>query len=79
MTVGHGTRAESLLKTVTWYLSDSVLTGIVSFVVTRDVRTALGIAGLQQTTELLLYYFHERVWVRVQARRESGNADGQPF
>ena len=68
MRIEHGTRAATLVKTVTWYLSDSVLTGIVSFVVTRDVKTALGIATLQQTSELVLYYLHERVWVRFQAR-----------
>lgn len=68
MRIEHGTQTATLVKTVTWYLSDAVLTGIVSFVVTRDVQTALGIATLQQTSELLLYYFHERVWVRFQAR-----------
>lgn len=71
MTIDHDTRTESLLKTVTWYLSDSILTGIVSLIVTRDVRTAISIAGLQQTTELVLYYFHERVWVKLQARRRA--------
>ena len=69
MTAARGSLAESLMKTATWYLSDSVLTGIVSFIVTRDVTTAFSIALLQQTTELLLYFFHERVWVKVQARR----------
>lgn len=69
MTVDRGSRSESLMKTATWYMSDSVLTGVVSFIVTRDVTTAFSIALLQQTTELLLYYFHERVWVKVQARR----------
>lgn len=61
------TRKTSLLKTVTWYLSDSILTGIVSFIVTRDITIALSIAGLQQTAELVLYYAHERVWTRIPA------------
>lgn len=65
---GKDTRATSLLKTATWYCSDLALTGTIAFVVTRDAKVSLGIASLQQTSELALYYFHERVWVKVQAR-----------
>lgn len=79
MRIEHGSRTATLVKTVTWYLSDSVLTGIVSFIVTRDVKIALGIATLQQTSELLLYYFHERVWVKLQARWGARSADGSAF
>ena len=79
MRLADGSRTVTLVKTVTWYLSDAVLTGIVSFVVTRDVQTALGIATLQQTSELFLYYFHERVWVRFQARGGRKSADGSAF
>ena len=68
MTAKPGTRTESLLKTVTWYVSDSVLTGVVALAVTREPTTALSIAVLQQTIELLWYYAHERAWVKVQAR-----------
>lgn len=62
-------RGISLLKTATWYCSDALLTGVTAFIVTRDVKVSIGIAGLQQTLELILYYVHERVWVRAQACR----------
>lgn len=54
----------SLLKTVSWYFSDMALTVVVSLVVTRSISTSLSIGALQQTWELGLYYFHERVWER---------------
>lgn len=66
--ISSTSKAVSLLKTATWYVSDSILTGVVSYAVTREVDTALGIAALQQTCELILYYFHERVWVRFQTQ-----------
>lgn len=68
MKTGTGTRAESLLKTATRYVSDSVLTGVVALVVTREPVTAISIAALQQTLEIAWYYAHERAWVRLQAR-----------
>ena len=79
MSLAHGSKKESLAKTATWYLSDLLLTGIIAFAVTRELTTSLIIAGLQQTREVLLYYFHERVWVKVQARRGADNADGPTF
>lgn len=69
MSLEHGSRRESLMKTATWYASDLVLTGAIAFTVTREVKTSLVIAALQQTWEVGLYYFHERIWVKVQARR----------
>lgn len=67
MTTGKDSHLTSLTKTVTWYCSDAVLTGTIAFTVTRDLEVSLGIALLQQTSEIVLYYFHERVWVKVQA------------
>jgi uncharacterized membrane protein len=66
--INSTSKVVSLLKTATWYVSDSILTGIVSYAVTREVSTSLSIAALQQTCELVLYYFHERVWVRFQSQ-----------
>lgn len=68
MKIGTGTRTESLLKTATWYVSDSVLTGVTALIVTREPVTAISIAALQQTLEIAWYYIHERAWVKLQAR-----------
>ena len=80
MSVGTDSRRATLYKTVTWYLSDSAMTGVVSFIVTRDVGIAIGIAGLQQTCELAWYYAHERIWIKIKNRPELGfiNYDGCP-
>lgn len=55
---------KSLLKTTTWYFSDLALTFAIAFAVTRDLRSSITIGIAQQTWELLLYFFHERAWVR---------------
>jgi uncharacterized membrane protein len=63
----------SLIKTVSWYFSDLALTFLIAFAITRDLRQAAAIGLLQQTWELGLYYFHERIWNRVKSRRENAN------
>jgi uncharacterized membrane protein len=60
-------KKRSLSKAVTWYFSDMVMTVIIALIVTRDIKVSLGIGVLQQTWEVGLYYFHERVWSRVKS------------
>jgi uncharacterized membrane protein len=64
-------KRNSLAKTATYFVADSALTGFVSLLVTRKVSTALSIAMGVQTSEVALYYFHERVWARF--HRPSSN------
>jgi uncharacterized membrane protein len=60
---------KSLLKTTTWYFSDLILTFAIAFAVTRNVRSSIAIGVAQQTWELLLYFVHERIWVRFSKHR----------
>lgn len=55
----------SLLKTLTWNLTDWSATVVIAFLFTNDVRKALAIGVVQQLWEASLYFFHERVWARV--------------
>lgn len=58
-------KRRSLAKTFTYFISDSLLTGCIALVVTREVSTSMSIALGVQVSELALYYFHERIWERV--------------
>jgi len=55
---------KSLLKTTTWYFTDLILTFTIAFAITRDLKPSIAIGIAQQTWELLLYFFHERAWVK---------------
>lgn len=57
-------KRHSLAKTFTYFIADSVLTGLIALAVTREPSTAVSIAIGVQVSELALYYFHERVWER---------------
>ena len=60
---------KSLLKTTTWYFSDLILTFAIAFAVTRNLKSSITIGIAQQTWELLLYFFHERAWIRFSRNR----------
>jgi uncharacterized membrane protein len=55
----------SLVKTVTWRVTGSTSAVIIAYVVTGSIAlsSTIGIAHLIVNT--LLYWVHERVWIRV--------------
>ncbi len=55
----------SLIKGVSWRITGSIDTLIISFFVTRKLSWALSIMSVEFFTKILLYYFHERVWERL--------------
>lgn len=55
----------SLIKAVSWRLTGSVDTLIISFLITGKLRWALTISGVELFTKVGLYYVHERVWEKL--------------
>lgn len=58
-------RRHSLLKTLSWRVTATIDTFIISFIVTGSFAWAGSIAGLEVATKMTLYYFHERAWAHV--------------
>ncbi|GAC1482009.1 MAG: hypothetical protein NVS2B11_07470 [Acetobacteraceae bacterium] len=55
----------SLAKAVSWRVTGSVDTVLLTLIVTGDARVSLAVGGFEVFTKLILYYVHERVWARV--------------
>ena len=55
----------SFIKAVSWRLTGSMDTLIISFLITGRIRWALTISGVELFTKIGLYYLHERIWERV--------------
>lgn len=55
----------SLVKAVSWRMTGTIDTMIVSFLVTRKIKLALTITGVELFTKIALYYAHERVWEKL--------------
>ena len=54
-----------LLKSITWRLVGSIDTVVIGTIVTGKPAIGLQIGGIELLTKILLYFFHERLWVRV--------------
>ena len=55
----------SVAKAVSWRVTGTVDTFVISRLVTGDARLAGGIASVEVLTKMVLYYLHERAWSRV--------------
>jgi uncharacterized membrane protein len=55
----------SFVKAVSWRLTGSVDTLVISFLITRQIKWALTISGVELFTKIFLFYVHERVWNKI--------------
>ncbi len=58
-------KSRSFLKAVSWRITGSVDTIIISWLVTGRISLAVSIGFIELFTKILLFYFHERIWNRV--------------
>lgn len=55
----------SFVKALSWRMTGTVDTIVVSYIVTGKVTMALSIGGIELFTKICLYYLHERVWNKI--------------
>ncbi len=55
----------SLMKALSWRVTGSLDTILLSWLFTQNVNSALAIGLTEVLTKTLLYYLHERAWNRV--------------
>jgi len=64
--------SRSLAKAVSWRLTGSLDTFVISFIVTGHVTVAGSIAATELITKIVLYYLHERAWTLIPWGRKRG-------
>lgn len=63
-------RYRSIIKTISWRVTGTLDTFLVSYLVTGKVGIAVSISTVEVFTKLLLYYLHERVWNKLKIGKE---------
>jgi len=63
-------KARSLAKSITWRIIAILSTFVVGYVLTGSVDFAASLALLSNLINFILYYFHERLWLRVRWGRQ---------
>ncbi|WNH08620.1 DUF2061 domain-containing protein [Thalassobellus suaedae] len=54
-----------IAKAVTWRLVGTIDTILLSWLITGNPLTGLKIGGTEVITKMLLYYFHEQAWFKI--------------
>jgi uncharacterized membrane protein len=60
------THKRSMVKSITWRIVGIFLLGAIAWSVTKDWKEMSIITVLFHSIRMVLYYFHERIWLRVQ-------------
>jgi uncharacterized membrane protein len=58
-------KRRSLAKSITWRLIAIVVTFLVGFVMTGSLTFAASLSLLSNLINFVLYYLHERVWLKI--------------
>ena len=61
----HEKPHRSIAKALSWRLTGTLDTIIVSFFISGRISIALSIGFVELFTKLFLYYLHERAWNRI--------------
>lgn len=65
MAAGLETRRRSVAKSLSWRVLAAIITATVVYAMTGKLRFAAEIGLIDTTTKLLLYFFHERAWNKI--------------
>ena len=57
-------KTRTILKTVSWRIVGTLDTMTLGWIITGDVTVGLKIGALELVTKFVLYYFHERIWLK---------------
>jgi len=59
------TKRRSVIKALSWRFFATFITATVAYLLTKEWLFALEIGLLDTAAKLLIYYAHERVWLRI--------------
>ena len=57
-------KTRSILKTLSWRIVGTLDTMLLGWIITGDPTVGLKIGALELVTKFVLYYFHERIWLK---------------
>ena len=57
-------KTRSILKTISWRTVGTLDTMALGWFITGDPTVGLKVGGLELNTKFILYYIHERLWIK---------------
>jgi uncharacterized membrane protein len=65
------TKLRSILKAISWRIVGTLDTMALGWIITGNPVMGLKIGALELFTKFILYYFHERIWLRFKFGTEN--------
>ena len=56
----------SIMKTISWRVIGTLDTLFIAYMITGTFNQAISIGGFELVTKMILYFFHERGWDKIQ-------------
>lgn len=56
---------KSIAKAISWRVVGTLDTMVISYIVTGELTMALSIGSIEVASKMILYYFHERAWNKI--------------
>ena len=53
-----------IIKTISWRIIATLVTGLVTWTLTGSLELGALVGGLDAVVKMVLYYLHERLWLR---------------
>lgn len=72
------THSRSFAKALSWRATGTVDTMVISLIVTGSVKLAATIGLTEVLTKSVLYYLHERAWLKIPYGRKVAHPDTSP-
>lgn len=66
----HEKSYRSLIKSITYRLTGSVFTTLITYIFTNDIKISLSIGGIEVIGKIFIYYLHERIWNKINFGKE---------
>jgi uncharacterized membrane protein len=66
----------TLQKTASYYLLHISVAAMVAYAVTGDLLISLTLSLLEPTVQAFAFFFHEKVWERINVRRAARTLEG---
>lgn len=65
----HEKAYRSIIKTISWRTVGTLDTIVISYFITGSFVMAASIGSIELVTKMILYYFHERAWNKINIGR----------
>ena len=65
----HEKNYRSLVKSISYRITGTIATFIISYAITGELKLAFSITGVETISKIILFYLHERMWNKIKFGR----------